>query len=432
MYDKIHIIYIIIYKLIFMQIVADVGGIPGKDCNGYCKYCYFRKVKDVKAFGCAYCLPNKIGCERCSKGVSETQSEFKNPFEVITSIQTTLMMQPMRGEVKANISGGGDVSCYPYLEDLTKNLNDMSIKSHLGYTSGKGITDSSIASKLINNGVDEVTFTIFSDKPDLRREWVKDKTPEASLDACKIFSENIDLTAASVIVPGVNDGDVLRETCNSLEEWGAKGIILMRFANTFKEGLILGNEPILKNIESQSVDSFRELVDSINKEYNFRVSGTPVFDPETGGPFAIAKDENEVFLKFIKEVTGEATIITSKIAAPYIETIFKKIGADSVNVVGVSKEIACLITKEDLEEIDLADLQESVILPGRSFVHLLDAERILSGDGVERIVGYGPDTLSIDGELSFDKIDENLIEHELEQFNELVDAINFYGMRKIN
>ena len=33
-----------------MQVVADVGGIPGKDCNGFCKYCYFRKVKEVKSF----------------------------------------------------------------------------------------------------------------------------------------------------------------------------------------------------------------------------------------------------------------------------------------------------------------------------------------------------------------------------------------------
>ena len=59
-------------------------------------------------------------------------------------------------------------------------------------------------------------------------------------------------------------------------------------------------------------------------EYKFRVSGTPLCDPETGGPFAIAKDENEVFLQFIKPVTGEATLITSKIAEPFISKIFKK------------------------------------------------------------------------------------------------------------
>lgn len=414
-----------------MQVVADVGGIPGKDCNGFCKYCYFRKVKKVKAFGCAHCLPNKIGCDRCSKGITDSQSEFRSPFEVITEVQNALMMQPnfRENDIKVNISGGGDVSCYPYLENLTANLNQFSLKSHLGYTCGKGITESEIASRLINNGVDEVTFTVFSTDPKLRREWVKDKKPEEALKACQIFCENANLTGAGVIIPGVNDGDVLRQTCNTLEEWGAKGFILMRFANTFNEGLILGNEPILKGIESQPVEEFGQLVEEINKEYNFRVTGTPLCDPETGGPFAIAKDENEIFLQFIKKVTGEATIITSKIAAPFISKIFDKIDADNVNVIGVPKEIACLITKEDLEQIDLSEVKQAVIIPGRAFVHQLDAERILSADGVERIVGRGPDTLTIDGELSFDKTDENVIEEELTQFNDLVDAINFFGMR---
>lgn len=414
-----------------MQIVADVGGIPGKDCNGFCKYCYFRKVKEIEALGCSNCLPNKIGCERCSEGVRESGSEFKNPFEVVTNVQNTLMMSPLRGEIKANITGGGDISCYPYLEDLTASFNQLSLNSHLGYTSGKGIADSSIADRLINNGVDEVTFTIFSDNPDIRKEWVKDPNPEESLKACRTFAENIDLTAASVIVPGVNDGEVLRNTCNSLEEWGAKGIILMRFANTFDEGLILRNEPILKDFNSQSVEDFGELVKAINNEYGFRVSGTPICDPATGGPFAIAKDENEVFLQCIRPVTGEATVITSKIAAPYIENIFDKLEVEDVNVIGVNKEIACLITKEDLEDIDLSEVKESVILPGRAFVHLLDAERILSKDGTERIVGYGPDSLTVDGELSFDMTDEDVIERELEGFNDLVDAINFFGMKKV-
>ena len=414
-----------------MQLVADVGGIPGKDCNGFCKYCYFRKVKEIKSFGCAHCLPNKIGCERCSKGVSETQGAFKSPFVVMNEVQTALMMNMAQGEISAYISGGGDISCYPYLESLTESLNQFSISSVLGYTCGKGISDSEVATRLINNGVNEVSFTIFASDPKLRREWVKDKHPEQALEACKIFSENIDLTGAAGIIPGINDGDGLRQTCNDLEEWGAKGMLLMRFANTFNEGLILGNEPIIKGIESQPVEDFAELVRQINSEYKFRVSGTPLCDPETGGPFAIAKDENEVFLQFIKPVTGEATLITSKIAEPFISKIFKKIGADSVNVVAVEKEIACLITKEDLEKLDLSEIQDAVILPGRSFVHQLDAERILSADGVDRIVGRGPDTLSVDGELSIDMTDENVIERELEEFNDLVDAINFFGMRRI-
>lgn len=415
-----------------MQVVADVGGIPGKDCNGFCKYCYFRKVKEIKVFGCAYCLPNKIGCERCSKGVADSQSAFKSPFEVMNEVQSALMMSMGRGEISAYISGGGDVSCYPHLENLTANLNQMGIPSVLGYTCGKGISNSETATQLINNGVKEVSFTIFSSDPKLRKEWVKDKHPEEALKACKIFCENIDLTGAAVIIPGVNDGDVLRQTCNSLEEWGAKGMLLMRFANTFNEGLILGNEPILKGIESQPVEEFSELVKQINSEYKFRVSGTPLCDPVTGGPFAIASDENEIFLQFIKPITGEATIITSKIAEPYISKIFSKLETGgNVNVVAVEKEIACLITKEDLEKLDLSEIKQAVIIPGRSFVHQLDAERILSADGVDRLVGRGPDTLTVDGELSIDMTDENVIERELEQFNDLVDAINFFGMRVI-
>ena len=414
-----------------MQVVADVGGIPGKDCNGFCKYCYFRKVKEIKSFGCAYCPPNKIGCERCSKGIADSQGEFKTPFEVMNEVQNTIMMNMASGNITANISGGGDVSCYPHLESLTGQLNQFSINSHLGYTSGKGINDSEMASRLIDNGVIETTFTVFSTDEKLRHEWVKDKNPKEALAACKTFCENIKLTGASVIIPGVNDGDILRQTCDDLESWGAKGFILMRFANTFNEGLILGNEPILKDFESQPVKDFEQLVHQINKEYNFRVVGTPLSDPETGGPFAIAKDENEIFLQFIKPVTGEATIITSKIAAPYIQKIFDKLKVDSVNVVAAPKEIACLITKEDLEALDLSEIKESVILPGRSFVHQLDAERILSSDGTERLVGRGPDTLTVDGELSIDMIDENVIERELEDFNELVDAINFFGMRRI-
>ena len=161
-----------------MHVVADVGGIPGKDCNGFCKYCYFRKVKEIKVFGCAHCLPNKVGCERCSKGVADSQSEFKSPFEVFSNVQNTIMMNMGMGEVIADISGGGDISCYPHLESLTAQFNQFSIKSHLGYSCGKGISDREIASRLINNGVEEATFTVFSTDPKLRQQWVRDKHPQ--------------------------------------------------------------------------------------------------------------------------------------------------------------------------------------------------------------------------------------------------------------
>ncbi|MBX7075955.1 MAG: methyl coenzyme M reductase-arginine methyltransferase Mmp10 [Methanobacteriaceae archaeon] len=415
-----------------MQIVADVGGIPGKDCRGYCKYCYFRKVKPIEPLGCRYCPPNSVGCARCSEGICETGTEFKPSFLVMNEIQTSMMMnQGLNGEFKVNISGGGDVSCYPQLEELVSGINQFGLKSHLGYTSGKGIDDSEMASRLMNLGVDEVTFTLFADDIGLRKEWVKDPTPEASLESAKLFAENANLYAASVIIPGVNDGEVLRKTCESLESWGAKALLLMRFANTTEQGLILGNAPVVDGIESQSIEEFSSLVDEINKEYSLRVTGTPLGDPTINAPFIISKEGNEEYLQFLKEVTGEATIVTSKIAAPFISAVFKKIGANTVNVIGTNKDIACLMTREDFESIDLSNVKDSVIIPGRSFVHDKVVEDIFSRDGVERVVGRGPDTLSVDGELSSGMTDEEVIMEEIESFRDLIDAINFFGMRKV-
>jgi methanogenesis marker radical SAM protein len=415
-----------------MQIVADIGGIPGKDCRGFCKYCYFRKVKDIEPLGCNKCSSGKIGCSQCSEGITETKNEFKLPFAVMSEVQSTLMLGNYRdNDLKVNISGGGDVSCYPHLEELANSINQFEIPIHLGYTSGKGIDDSKIATRLIDNGVDEVTFTLFANNVDLRKKWMKDPNPEESLKAAKLFAENSELHVASVIIPGVNDGEILRDTCSSLEDWGAKALILMRFANTYNQGLILGNEPIIKDIESQSINEFEELVKKINSEFDLRVTGTPVCDPETQSPFAIAKDGNEVFLQFIQEITGEATIISSKIAAPYIAKVFEKLEADNVNVIATEKDIACLMTKNDLKTIDLTKVKESVIIPGRSFIHQLDAEKILSSDGKERIIGRGPEKLSVDGEMSGTLTEEGVIERELELFRDLVDAINFYGMKKL-
>ncbi|MDR0912075.1 MAG: methyl coenzyme M reductase-arginine methyltransferase Mmp10 [Methanobrevibacter sp.] len=418
-----------------MQIVADVGGIPGKDCNGFCKYCYFRKVKEIEPFGCSKCSPGIVGCSQCREAVTETNNEFKLPFVVMNEVQSTLMFGNFAQEIrdnnlKVNISGGGDVSCYPHLEELTLGLKEFQIPIHLGYTSGKGINDRKIANRLINNGVDEVTFTVFSDNLDLRKKWMGDKNPEESIEACKIFAENTELHAASVIIPGVNDGEVLKQTCTSLEDWGAKAIILMRFANTKNEGLILGNSPIIDGIKSHTVEEFDSLVKEIDKEFNLRVTGTPISDPETGAPFAIAKDGNEIYLQFIQEITGEATIISSKIAGKYIANIFEKLETDNVNVISTKKDIACLMTKEDLEDIDLSEVKDTVLIPGRSFIHQIDAEKIFSADGKERLVARGPDKLSVDGEMSGTLTEENVIERELELFRDLVEAINFYGMKR--
>ena len=230
-----------------MQIIADVGGMPGKDCRGFCKYCYFRKVKDGDPLGCKLCSPGKVGCEHCTSGVREITTDFIPPFMVIGSVQNTLMMGGYKDQnLKVNISGGGDVSCYPNLMEISSAFKELSLPIHLGYTSGKGIDDAKIAEDLISLGVEEVTFTVFSTDTLIRKKWMGDQNPEESLKALKIFCENCEVHAASVIVPGANDGAQLFQTCSDLEEWGAKALILMRFANFENQGLILG---LISNIE---------------------------------------------------------------------------------------------------------------------------------------------------------------------------------------
>lgn len=412
-----------------MQIIADLGGVPGRDCRGFCRYCYFRKVGEFKPFGCRNCSPGRVGCDTCGSEVAERGKEFIPSFIVMGNVQTSLMMGNFTDrDLKINISGGGDVSCYPHLEELTAGLREFGIPIHLGYTSGKGIDNHEIASTLINNGVDEVTFTVFSANPSLRKEWMRDKNAEEALKSLKIFCESCEVHAASVIIPGVNDGEDLLETCARLEEWGARGFIMMRFANYEHQGLILGNEPIIDGVEPHSVAEFEELVRRIDREFNLRVTGTPVCDPVNGTPFVLAADSSREYLEILPEITGEATIITGSIAAPYIERIIRNLNAsDLVNVIGVDKDIACLITLRDLEAVDTSRLRDTVIIPGRAFVHEMDARRVLSRDGVDRIVVRGPDRLTVDGEMSGTLSEYEVIEREMEAFYELIQAINFFG-----
>ena len=377
-------------------------------------------------------MPGTFGCEYCTSGVRETKNQFIPPFMVVGSVQNSLMMGNYReNDLKINVSGGGDVSCYPHLLDITSAFSEWDIPIHLGYTSGKGIDDSKTAKELLSHGVEEVTFTVFSTDADIRKKWMGDPSPQASLDALKIFCEGCEVHAAAVIVPGVNDADRLLETCTTLEEWGAKALILMRFANYRNQGLILGNEPLIEGVDPHTLQEFEELVRSINQDFNLRVTGTPICDPENDAPFALIKSKNHTYLDLLSEVTSEATIVSSKIAAPYIERVFEIIGAnDLVNVVATDQDIGCLITQRDLEDLDLKELKETVIIPGRAFVHDKKAEEILTKDGVDRIVARGPEKLSVDGEMSGTLSREDVLKTELIAFQDLIEAINFFGVRK--
>ncbi|MDD3857986.1 MAG: methyl coenzyme M reductase-arginine methyltransferase Mmp10, partial [Methanoculleus sp.] len=278
---------------------------------------------------------------------------------------------------------------------------------------------------LIENGLSEVSYTVFAADPELRRQWMHDPTPEASLAVLDRLCGAIDVYAAAVVIPGVNDGEVLEETCAWLEERGAKGLILMRFANRTDQGLILGNAPIIEGQQVHTVDEFHELVTDLNDRFSMKISGTPLGDPSIGSPFAILHEPD--LLKKLPRVRKRATVITGSVAAPFIQRVLSIRGSIS-RVVAVKKEIACLITADDLAGVNLRRLEDVVILPGRAFVHDAEARKILSADGVDREVVRGPEMLTADAETSMGMTRTDVLEKEMEGFAALINTINRYGL----
>ncbi len=404
-----------------MEILADLGGRPGHDCRGFCRYCYFKGVKDVPPFGCKHCLPFQKGCNYCMKSVKEGYSGFKPLSMVAQEIQQAVFFN--RNVSKFNVSGGGDVSCYPELKSLVKFLSQYEKPIHLGYTSGKGLNRQD-ALFFIDHGVNEVTFTVFATDPELRRKYMNDRTPEDSLEALRILAEKCSVYAAAVIIPGANDGDVLIRTCADLEEMGVKGLILMRFANACEQGLILDNAPVIEGVVPHTLPEFKAIVDDIKNKFKFRVTGTPLYDPVTGSPFAIRNDPEA--LSKLPRLSKEATVITGEVAAPLLREIFDKLGG-LVNVIPVKKDIGCLITIEDIKVVGLSRIKETVFFPGRAFVHDPEIKKVLSGDGIERLVRRGPDLLTVDGEMSISMTKDEVIARELLAFTEFIQMINVLG-----
>jgi len=404
-------------------LTVDIGGSPGINCRGFCDYCYFKKVRGVKPLGCRYCLPFKKGCDYCTRGIREEYSGFKD-LKTIAD-ETLANLQGKSGDLeRITISGGGDPSCYPRFNELIELLGSMEAPLHIGYTSGKGWDDPAIADLLIDNGLSELSFTVFATDPALRKRYMHDPTPEVSLKILEKLCETIDVYAAAVILPGINDGLVIEQTCEWLQDRGAKGIILMRFANAVENGLILGNGPIMNHQKVQTVESFRDLISDLNKRYSLKISGTPLWDPDIGSPFAILNEPD--LMGKLPRIQRRATVISGSVAAPFIDKVLVSCGSN-VPVLPVRKEIACLITSDDLRELDLSALEPVVIIPGRAFVHDCEAQDIFSSDGINREVIRGPDTLTADAETSMGMIRNQVLEMEMEGFSDLIRTINRYG-----
>ena len=407
-----------------MDVLADVGGRPGLDCKGFCSYCFFKGVKKLPPFGCKNCMPFKKGCDYCSRAIMEGYLGFKPLNDVLFEVAQRCM-----GSIpdKVTISGGGDLSCYPDLLPLAKMVGQGMVPISLGYTSGKGFKDKDDAAKLIKAGVNEVSFTVFSTNPELRRKYMGDRSPEVALANLKTFCQSCNVYCAAVIIPGVNDGPELEKTCNDLEEMGARGLILMRFANYKDQGLILDNSPIMPGITPHTIEEFQDMVTETAKRHNFRVTGTPLWDPVTGAPFALARHTDAI--SRLPPLRRGASLITSRVAAPMLKTIFRHMElGEKVNILPVDKDIGCLITIEDFLSLDLGQVMDTVIIPGRTMAHEKEIKSVLSRDGKDRMILRGPDMLTVDGEMSISMTKEEVLDLEVEAFKDLIEAINAMGV----
>jgi [methyl coenzyme M reductase]-L-arginine C-5-methyltransferase len=416
-----------------MEILTHVGGTPGKDCSGFCKFCYFKTVNfndlDSVALGCKFCPPNQIGCNYCHELIREVKNGFKSPNEVLSRLVVNLEQlknaQQDVSNLKINLGSWADVINYPHLHDLLAVFQKYEFPVNLGYTSGKGIKGSETADELVSRGVSEVSFSVLSMNPHLRREWMRDKTPEKSLEALERFCELCEVNASTVVIPGVITEEEIINTCSILEEWGIKSFVLSRFANHQNQGLLFNYKPVEDGIEPQPYQEFYELVGSIARQFSFRVLGSPAADPGKGLPYILARKRNKKYLEQLPAIKSEATIITSSLSAPFIEKIFQGIeGNDMVNVLAVNKDIGDLIVPADLEAIDLQNIKSMAIIPGGALLHDHVAHQLLNRDGKTRKVERGPELLFLPSNIYLNGQESEFIAHELRSFTELVNLIN--------
>lgn len=417
-----------------MKLITNVGGRAGIDCGGFCRFCFYKRLNydDLKSLqiGCVNCPPGQLGCDECWKPALRIKDEFKPLHKIFSELENKLAIYSIvNGDlkgVKVLVTGGADALNHPRLNELLSIIQNSGYPIHLGYTSGKTIKDRSLADELISRGLEQLNFSVFSTNPELRKKWVRDKNTVESIEALKLFCENIEVNVSTIVIPGVNEEEQIFQTVSDLEEWGANSIVLRRLANFKQQGLILNDDkPIVKDVSIQSFEQYKELVDKVNDEFSIEVMSFPFYSPKLDFPFAISKRKNREFLDYLPAIKSEATVITGGIAGPYIEEIFNQVDEEGmVNVVTLKKEIADLITHEDLESTDLDEIKKRVVLPYGALVKDDQAEGILSSDGISRKVVRGPKVLTHPyyEDVSFNQ--EELIRYELKSFSDLINKIN--------
>jgi NifB/MoaA-like Fe-S oxidoreductase len=162
-----------------------------------------------------------------------------------------------------------------------------------------------------------------------------------------------------------------------------------------------------------------------NEMCSMKIVGTPLWDPNTGSPFALAHHKEE--LKKLPSIEKSATLITSSVAYPLLSSIFEELG-DNVNVVSVKKEIGNLITLDDFAVLETDEVKERVIIPGSVLAHNREIRRALRRDGKNRLVFRGPDNLTVEPERSIYLTTRQVLDMEIEAFTGLIEEINDLGI----
>ncbi|GAB6055156.1 methyl coenzyme M reductase-arginine methyltransferase Mmp10 [Methanobacterium alkalithermotolerans] len=421
-----------------MQIFTDVHGRCGIDCGGFCEFCFYKNVdfNNLKPTGCINCPPYEVGCDYCKNIADRVSQNYKPLYQVLEDLVKKFsqinwsMLRPE--DLQILVIGGADILNYPELQELVLKIKELPFSLHLGYTSGKPIKNEIMAEKLISWGVDEISFSVFSTNPEKRRKWMGDKTSKEAIQACEMFGESIDLNASAVIIPGVNDGYDLWETCDQLEKWGVKSFALRRFANFEYQGLIMNEKPLIKGIIPHTYEEFQSLVGKVQNEFSFKVISFPYHDPKINFPFALLKGKNQELIEKMPEIKSEASIITSSLAATFLEKFFQSVDdSQQVNVIALDKEIADLITAVDLEKIDLSKVKPNVIIPKGALVHNQKVKQILCKDGVQRRISRGPLYLTNPDYEEKDLSEFELIKSEMESFKKLINIINSFNNGKL-
>jgi [methyl coenzyme M reductase]-L-arginine C-5-methyltransferase len=68
------------------------------------------------------------------------------------------------------------------------------------------------------------------------------------------------------------------------------------------------------------------------------------------------------------------------------------------------------------------------LIPGRVMAHDVEIRKILNRDGRDRLVFRGPDSLTVDGEMSIAMDVRQVLDIEIEAFRDLIEDINAIGI----